>query len=451
MYTLRPNQVPAVEAAVTFFNQKDPNPEILVAPTAFGKSIVIGSTVSAVDGNTLVLQPTKELLEQNYTKYIHLGGRATVYSASFGSKRLSNTVFATIGSIKGIGPAFQRLGFKNMIIDEIHMYPRTADSMLGKFMESSGIKKVLGFTATAFKLQSNTDLNGDHFSKLQMLTSRSKHGQFFKGITHVSQIQEMVERKYWSELIYELHDYDEAGLLFNNVKSDYTETSLKSNYENQHIEDKIVDRMRESDMLARKSVIIFVPTIADAISLARRIPGACAVHSDMDDRSRTSIINGFRSGSIPVVVNVNMLSTGFDHPGVDAIVHGRRTASLAWLYQANGRGTRILQGKENCLIVDFVGNTKRFGKIEHIYYKKKKMWQVYGEGGKLMTGLALDQIGSVFDAPVSGVVMPFGVHKDKDISSVPKEYLEWMLREFNWSDKNYYLKEAAEKMVAATA
>lgn len=444
MFVLRPNQVPALEDAVNFFSQPSPKPGILVAPTAFGKSILIARLVSEISGSTLVLQPSKELLEQNYRKYIMLGGRATIYSAAFGIKRLSDTVYATIGSIKNIGHAFEKMGFQNLIIDEVHQYPRGAESMLGRFMQDSNIKKVLGLTATPFKLQSNTDINGEHFSKLQMLTSRSKHGQFFQDIIHVAQIKEMVDMKYWSPLEYEIGDFDDSALVYNSVKSDYTEASLIHAFQDQDIESKIVRRISRLD---RKSIIVFVPTIAEALSLAARIPGAYAVHSEMHDVARARVIDGFRNGTIRCVVNVNILATGFDHPGVDCIIGARPTASLAWLYQALGRGTRIHPDKKDCLIIDYAGNINRFGRIEHIYFKKKKSWQCYGEGGRLMTGIAMDQIGSILDAPVSGVTIPFGKYKGKDISVVPKDYLKWMLNDFTWTDKNYYIKEAAEKML----
>lgn len=79
-----------------------------------------------------------------------------------------------------MGAEFKRLGFTKMLIDEAHLYPRNADSMLGRFLSESGITHVLGLTATPVKLQTNRDINGESFSKLVMLTSRSKKGNFFQ-------------------------------------------------------------------------------------------------------------------------------------------------------------------------------------------------------------------------------------------------------------------------------
>lgn len=447
MLKLRQYQEPAKKAGLSFFSQTKCEPSILVAPTAFGKSVLIAHLAESIEGKTLIIQPSKELLKQNYEKFVKLGGYASIYSASAGVKRFGNVMYATIGSIKNLGPKFAALGFTNLIIDEVHLYPRGVDSMLGGFLEQSSIQKVLGLTATPFKLQSNTDLSGNRFSKLQMLTSRSKMGQFFKEIIHVTQIQEITELGFWSQLIYEVDDFDEKGLVYNSVKSDYTEDSLRMKFQNDDMAGKIIRRCEDLD---RKHVIIFVPTIEEAEKVAKNLPNARAVHSRLTDDERDEVIYGFTNGRIRYVVNVNILATGFDFPGIDCIISARPTASLAWFYQALGRGTRICEGKANCLIIDIAGNVKKFGRIEHIYFKKKKTWQVYGEGGRLLTGIAMDQIGQVFDSPVSGVQMPWGKFKGQDISAVPHDYLHWLInnKEFTWNDRNYYIKEAAEKILA---
>lgn len=221
---------------------------------------------------------------------------------------------------------------------------------------------------------------------------------------------------------------------------------MRSKYDNADIKGQVMDICRRLD---RKSVIIFVPTIEEAEDLARMLPDARAVHSQLPDPIRDQIIAAFRAGIVRFAVNVNVLATGFDHPEVDCIISARPTASLAWFYQALGRGTRIHPNKKDCLIIDLAGNIRRFGRIEDIYFKKRKTWQVYGEGGRLLTGLAMHQIGQVFDSPVSGVVMPFGKYKDKDISSIPRHYLEWLVNnpDFTWSDRNLYIKEAAETIL----
>lgn len=443
---LRPNQVNPVKLGVGFLKQKNAKPSIIVAPTAFGKSIVIASIAKEVDEKLIILQPSKELLEQNYSKFISLGGNASVYSASMKSKVISYVTYATIGSIKSIGSHFKELGFTKMIIDECHLYPRNMDSMLGEFLLASGITHVLGLTATPLKLQTNTDLNGNAFSKLVMLTSRSKHGNFFKEIIYVSQVKEMIELGFWSKLEYEQYDIDESKLVYNSTQAEFTEESIKAVYKENDTEKSILEKLKELE--GRKSIIVFVPTVADAVRFSEIVPSSCAIYGDMNTKERDIAINKFKSLELRVVFNVNVLSVGFDHPQLDAIIMARATASLSWYYQAIGRGTRIHKNKKDCLIVDFSGNVKRFGKVEELYFKKEKIWKLYGEGGKLLTGCPINEIGMHFENDQSEaketnekVVINFGKHKGKEVKDLDKGYRKWMLETFEWNKYNMPIKK----------
>lgn len=141
MITLRSNQSEPINKAIAFFNEKKPKPSLIVLPTAWGKSILTAFVAKNCTDKLLVLQPSKELLEQNYKKYLSLCGFVTnagIYSASFGRKDIAQITYATIGSIKSLGATFKQMGFTKMLIDEAHLYPRESDSMLGKFLEESG-------------------------------------------------------------------------------------------------------------------------------------------------------------------------------------------------------------------------------------------------------------------------------------------------------------------------
>lgn len=446
----RKYQIEPIKVCVDFFNRES-NPSIAVMPTAWGKSFLIAKVAESVKDNLLVLQPSKELLEQNISKFHLLGGRASIYSASFGSKRISSTTYATIGSIKSIGKRFKEMGFTKMIVDEADQYPRS-EGMFGQFIKDSEIKKCLGVTATPLKLQSNMDAYGNQFSKLVMLTSNSKKGRFYKDIISVSQIQEIIKLGYWSKLHYEQYILDETGLKYNSTKADFTEESIKKIYESNDIQGKIIQKI--IDLPDRKSILVFVPSIQDALELVRRTPGSAAVYSGMPDADRTRITTGFKNLSIRVVYNVNIFSVGFDHPRLDCIIDGYPTGSLTRYYQRLGRGTRIHPEKEDCLIVDFSGNVKRFGRIEHFHYVKEgSLWKLYGENDNLLSGIPLHEIGmhkkpsaATLSAVNTGdMIMPFGKYKGLAVSQIPSGYRSWMLKEFNWEERNKNLKAALER------
>jgi len=83
-----------------------------------GKSIIIGDIVKRLNAPTLVLQPSKEILEQNYNKAISFGMSPTIYSASCGVKELSELTFATLKSVKKDVGRLKEIGVKYLLIDE---------------------------------------------------------------------------------------------------------------------------------------------------------------------------------------------------------------------------------------------------------------------------------------------------------------------------------------------
>ena len=453
MITLRDNQVEPIRRAIEFFEEKKPRPSLIVLPTAWGKSILTAYVAKNTGDRLLVLQPSKELLEQNYLKYCNLCGglgmQAGIYSASFGRKEIAPITYATIGSIKALGAKFKAYGFRKMLIDEAHMYPREKDSMLGHFLEDSGITHVLGITATPVKLQTNRDINGNTFSKLVMLTSRSKKGNFFKDIICVGQVQEMVEKHYWSPLCYEQAQFDGSELVFNSSKSEYTEDSVQRAFDENGGTEGIIKALDSHP--ERKHILAFAPSVSDAKELAARYPNSAVLYSGMPDAERTNIINRFRAGELRVIFNVRILSTGFDYTGIDAIVLGISTASITLYYQIVGRGTRIDPGKRDCLIIDLGGNIERFGHVEDIVFEKGRMWRMFGTGGRLLSGIPIHDIGKYTHEDTEAVdrqatqpieIMPFGKYKGERISNIPLSYRQWMMRAFDWNSRNEKLRKS---------
>ena len=453
MITLRENQSEPIAKAIQFFQEEKPKPSLIVLPTAWGKSILTAFVAKNTTDRLLVLQPSKELLEQNYCKYMNLcgdfGTNAGIYSASFGRKEIAQITYATIGSIKNLGETFKRYGFSKMLIDEAHLYPREADSMLGRFLKDSGITHVLGITATPVKLQTNRDRDGQTFSKLVMLTSRSKKGNFYKDIIHVGQVQEMVRLGFWSPLLYETASFDDSLLVFNSSKSEYTEDSVQRAYDANGGTQGIVETLDKHP--ERKHVLAFVPSVQDAIDLSQRYPNSGVIYGEQDKREREQTVARFRSGEIRVLFNVRVLSTGFDFTGIDCIVLGISTASIALYYQIIGRGTRIDPDKRDCLISDLGGNVERFGRVEDIIFEKGRLWRMFGTGGRLLSGIPIHDIGKYSREDTQAIdaqkvapieVMPFGKYQGERIANIPLNYRQWMIRSFDWNARNEKLRQS---------
>ena len=442
MLKLRPYQEEPVKKAIEFFRLEDPEPALMVWPTAAGKSILAAEVAAACPDPILIVQPTKELLEQNLSKYRQLCGDlapAGVYSASFGKKEIDHVTFATIGSIKNIGNQFKELGFKKMLIDEAHLYPRKEQSMLGQFLKDSGIRHVLGITATPLKLEQFTEKQGkrfDKWSELLMLTALSPSGRFFKDIINIIQVRQMTEGGYWSPLLYEVLPFSKDTLELNSAGSEFTEESTVNAYVANNVRKNIFNALNYHT--ERRHCLVFVPTVEEAAILASEYPGSSFICGETPKKDRTAIINDFKEGKIRVMFNVGVLSTGFDYTKIDMVILAFSTASVSKYFQVVGRGVRIDPEKKDCVIVDMGGNVDRFGQAEDAFYKKgiDGQWRLYGTGGIILTGFPVQILGKVTrqdicraNSPFSSrpdlTTLNFGKYRGRAIADVPVGYLAW--------------------------
>ncbi|MCV6627776.1 MAG: helicase-related protein, partial [Cellvibrionaceae bacterium] len=108
----------------------------------------------------------------------------------------------------------------------------------------------------------------------------------------------------------------------------------------------------------RQGVMIFAATTDHAREIMGYLPPDCSamVLGDMKAKARDSVINGFKTKQIKYLVNVAVLTTGFDAPHVDTIVILRPTESVGLYQQIVGRGLRLSPGKQDCLVLDYAGN-----------------------------------------------------------------------------------------------
>lgn len=85
---------------------------------------------------------------------------------------------------------------------------------------------------------------------------------------------------------------------------------------------------------------------------AQMVDGTTPTHIRMD------AIKKFKEGELEVLLNYNILTTGFDAPNVDAIVIARPTTSIVLYNQMLGRGIRgeKVGGKKTCILLDIVDN-----------------------------------------------------------------------------------------------
>lgn len=401
MFELRPYQKKAVDHGIDFLKSwsHDDKP-IIVAPTGSGKSIVIAYIANKMKKNVIVLQPSVELLEQNYEKYLSYGGEASIYSASKNQKEIGSVTFATIGSIYMQSKEFQHV--ENIIIDECHLVPPNIDkfdkngeqvkvgSMYTKFLREMPQAKVFGLTATAFRVKKYRDpFSKKPFTQINLLTR--ERPKFFNRFLHITQIRELYDGGFLCPIKYVPLTWDTGRLVVNTTGSEYTDKSVQDELKNQKIIENIPGIIKQSIEKGRKHRIVFVYSVSDAKRLSEIVPDSAYVCALTDKKERIQIINDFKSGKIKTVFNVNVLTIGFDFTALDTIIIARPTMSLALYMQMIGRGIRLHPGKEDCIVVDMCGNISRFGEIEDISYEKdlNGKW-VLRNKDRILSGVPLD-------------------------------------------------------------
>lgn len=374
-FQLRPYQQEAVNAGVNYLNGKTNKNAILILPTGAGKSIVIANLVAPLQGKTIILQPSKEILEQNFAKYVSYGFYAAIYSASAGQKKVDKVTFCTIGSI--INKLHLFAGVENILIDECHLV-NAQGGMYEQLIKSFPKAKVLGLTATPYRLANNS-----FGSELRFITrTRPK---LFHDILYYVQNDTLFNAGFLSKLEYYVFNViDRNKIELNSTGTDFSQASLTRYYKSIGMPAKIVYyglRLLQK----RKNLLIFCALIEEAVKVTRNIPGAALLTGETKKDERERILSQFKQGKIRCVVNVGVLTTGFDYPELECVLLARSTMSLALYYQIVGRAMRIAPTKESAWIVDLGGNYNFFGKIEtmKIRQDEKGRYAIWNNGKQL--------------------------------------------------------------------
>ena len=382
----RPYQESAIQAGVDHLLHGKGN-GVIIAPTGSGKSIIIAGIADALDGPVLVFQPSLEILQQNYQKMRAYGHLPAIFSASAGRKQIAHITFATIGSVVNRMGAFSH--FKHILVDEAHLASTHAsETMYGRFLEHMGRPRIIGLTATPWKLGSNS------FGSTNKFLTRMR-GKLWNEVIHCTQIQELKTMGFLADLEYfRTKGIDPAQLVLNSNGSDYTDASIRAAFQEEGMTAKIVNITERLVNAKRKSTLVFTKFVEEASIVAGYIKGAEMVCGETPKKERARILDGFKSGQIPCVTNVGVATTGFDHPALDAIVLARPTLSLSLYYQMVGRGLRVAPGKKSCYIVDMVGLVNRFGHVEDFVMDKdyKGLWSVKS-GGRQLTNVIIAPLG----------------------------------------------------------
>ncbi|MEZ8044142.1 DEAD/DEAH box helicase [Vibrio atlanticus] len=359
MYTLRPYQADSVKSVIHYF-RKHQTPAVLVLPTGAGKSLVIAELARLAKGRVLVLAHVKELVEQNHEKYEGYGLKGSIFSAGLGRKETDQqVVFASVQSVVRNLDSFSNQ-FSLLVIDECHRVPDEKTSSYQKVIthlreNNSGIK-VLGLTATPYRL--GMGWLYQYHTRGQV---RSEEPRFFRDCIFELPIRYLLDEGFLTPA--RMIDAPVLSYDFSQLKpastGRYKESELdmvieQSKRATPQIVDQIIELAKD-----KLGIMVFAATVRHAQEILGLLPEgeASIVIGDTPTLERDQIINDFKERKIKFLVNVSVLTTGFDAPHVDLIAILRPTESISLYQQIVGRGLRLSPGKKECLVLDYAGNS----------------------------------------------------------------------------------------------
>lgn len=233
--------------------------------------------------------------------------------------------------------------------------------MYKQFLEALTHCRVIGLTATPYRLASA----GQGLSMLKFLTrTRPK---VFQKVVYYIQNKRLFDSGFLSPMKYfHVGGFDRSQIKLNTTGADFDERSLQAYYKAINLPGILLRCINRLIEIKRKRILVFVRFIREAEALKSKVPGAIVITGETPPAERDRILRDFKAGKIQVLINIGVLTTGFDDPGLDTILLGRETMSLALYYQMIGRGIRPHPEKEYCMVVDCCGNFQLFGKLEEL-------------------------------------------------------------------------------------
>lgn len=369
---LRDYQQRSIDQLYDWMIQHNGNP-VLVLPTGSGKSHIVAALCkdalqSWPDTRILMMSHVKELIEQNAEKMRQHWPNAPlgIYSAGMNRRDIDHITFASIQSVRKLA---QHIGHRDLIvIDECHLINNRQQGvyrqLIKQLTEINPLLRVVGLTATPFRLGQGLLTDGE--------------SALFDGIIEPVTINELVSRGFLAPL-----------------KSKHTEAMIDTSRVRKRGGEFIPGQLEKaSDAITEAAIseiisrsgdrqhwILFCAGVAHSEHCADELNAygidAACITGKTPKGERARLISDFKAGRLKALTNADVLTTGFDAPNTDLIAFLRPTMSPALYLQMAGRGMRVKDHTDHCLVLDFAGNVETHGPITGVQPPKMSS----GDGG----------------------------------------------------------------------
>jgi ATP-dependent helicase IRC3 len=414
--------------------------QVIVLPTGGGKTVVFAhltqqpmirmwlDTFHERQQKVLVLAHREELLDQAADKIQHYNPdlRIGIEQGNRHFTPMDDVVIASIPTL--VAQDCRRLrefnpkDFRIVVVDEAHHAPAETYQMVLSYFDllpvdfEPGTDKIDNAEAVTAAREQMSNWWKDHYPNRLLLgvTATPNRGDAiglewtFNELVYERTIRWMVQHGYLCPPVGYLVETNIDLDQVKTVAGDFNVGQLAKAVNTPERNEAAVAGWQE--YCADRSTIAFCADVQHAKDLhaafrARDI-SACWVSGDGAgagdvELTRDEAIDGYKNGTYTVITNCNILTEGFDHPGVSAILHCRPTKSQGLYMQMTGRGLRLADGKTDCVVLDVVDIARK-----HSLVSAGDLFglpRLFNARGKTLTDLAdrIDELKALYpDMPM---------------------------------------------------
>jgi ATP-dependent helicase IRC3 len=319
---------------------------LLAWSTGLGKTILFAHWIMRRGGRALVIAHRDELIQQAAQKIALVDEHAAIGIVKAEVNEPDMPI--VVASIQTLARSPERLaqvlagGLDTVVIDEAHHSMAESYQRVMKMLACATLAPILGVTATPSR--------GDHKAL----------GASWQKIVHTVSILEGIQQGYLCDL-----KAERVRLDVDLSKVKLSKYAGYQDYDQGELEHVMLDceapvRIAEAvhSRAKGRKTLVFTPGVQTAYDTASALRAlgwkAAAVHGEVSQQDRRHLLHKFSCGELDAICNCNVLTEGFDEPGIECVVLARPTRSQPFYVQMVGRGTRTHPGKTDCLVLDCV-------------------------------------------------------------------------------------------------
>lgn len=357
---LRPRQQEFVTRSVAALNQHGNT--LGIAPTGCGKTLMLSAVTKQIIGNkkkALILAHRDELTSQNQSKFLKINPSISTSIVDAKTKSfVGQVVFAMVQTLSRQDNLRSLPHFDLLVIDEAHHAPSISYKNIIDGIKNKNPKALIyGVTATP-KRGDKKDLSA-----------------VFSNVADQIKISELIASGHLVRPRTFIIDVGTQGELKNVKKTagDFDMKSVEEIMNKSPITEEVFAKWNE--IASDRKTVIFCSTITHAKSVAEVFNNhnvkTVLISGDLSESARKEVLFEFEQGDAQVIVNVAVLTEGWDYQPVSCVILLRPSSFKSTLIQMIGRGLRVVDPnlhpsviKEDCIVLDFGTSSLTHGCLE---------------------------------------------------------------------------------------